>query len=305
MKRKTLTAIAIAAVLIVAGLALCVVSVDMGAQPKELFSNGTFTFDIDDFELDFDRNGISGGKNDANIGSWPSMEETVIDVDKIVINWLSGKVSIEGADVNEVSFSESANKALDEDSALVYRIENGTLYIDYCREKNVVSIFGGGYDLPSKDIVITVPQSFGSIRVETVSANVEVRALYINSLDLSTTSGELTAESVYATNVELTSVSGNILFGGSAKEFDAETTSGELSVEFGKLPDDFDVETVSGNVSLTLPADSSFELEFETVSGDLDCEFEVLMYDGDYVAGNGGAEISVSTVSGDCSVKKK
>lgn len=295
MKKKTIVAIAIAAVLIVAGAGLAAVAFEMAGGARQLFSDESLSV-----VPGYNRS----DRNEGSIGSWPSGEETVLNVDKIVVNWLSGSVVIEGADVNEVSFSESADRQLDENSALVYRIENGTLYIDYCQERNVVGIFGDGFDLPSKNLVITVPQSLKTIWVETVSAEVEVSMLSVNELDLSTTSGEIKVEGVGAASAELSSVSGSILFeGGRAGDLDMETTSGELEVSTNKIPEDMELNSVSGDVTLNLPADAGFVLDFETASGDLDCEFAVKMYDGEYIVGNGGAEISVDTTSGDCTVK--
>ena len=330
MKKKTIVAIAIAAVLIVAGAGLAAVAFEMAGGARQLFSDESLSV-----VPGYNRS----DRNEGSIGSWPSGEETVIDVDKIVVNWLSGSVVIQGADVNEISFSESADRQLDENSALVYRIENGTLYIDYCQEKNVVGIFGDGFDMPAKELKITVPLEMMFISVDTTSADVTLNGVELERLSIDTTSGRIDTRDVGADSARLGSTSGDIdfnggaeefyanttsgeiTFSGSAGEFDAESTSGDISFvgsakgfsadttsgsvfsDFTGLPADLEAETVSGDVTLILPADAGFVLDFETASGKLDCEFAVKMYDGEYIVGNGGTEISVDTSSGDCTVK--
>lgn len=324
MKRKSIIALAVAAVLIVAGFGLAAVGFEMGALDQRPSGGNIGSWNN------------SGG----NIGSWSGGGEQSAAVDSIVVNWISGSVVIEAADVSEVSFSESADRSIDEEDKLVYRIEKNTLYIDYCRENNVVGIFGSGFDMPAKELKITVPLEMMSISIDTTSADVELGGVEAERLTVDTTSGKISVRDALLADARLGSTSGDIdfnggasefgaqttsgkiTFNGSAGDFDAESTSGDISFEgsakgfgadttsgsvhgrFADLPAELEAETVSGNVTLILPADSGFELEFDTVSGGFDCEFAVKMYDGEYLVGNGGTEISVSTVSGSCKVKK-
>ncbi len=326
MKKKTVTAVAIAAVLIVAGFGLAAVAFEMGGGARQLFNSAMGSLPRDE---------LSG-----DIGSWSCGDEHSAKVDSIVVNWISGSVVIEAADVDEVSFSESASRTLEGDEMLTYRIVKDTLYIDYCREKNTIGIFGDGFDMPAKQLKITVPLEMASISIDTTSADVALTGVEAERLHVETTSGNIIAQEISAINVRMDSTSGDIDFNGVASElgaqstsgkitfigstgdFDAESTSGDISFEgsakgfsadttsgsvhgrFADLPAELEAETVSGDVALILPADSGFELEFDTVSGGFDCEFAVKMYDGEYIVGNGGAEISVSTVSGGCKVKK-
>lgn len=307
MKKRTITFLAVALVLIVAGVGLCAVAVDMGAQPKTLFSDGTFSMDLDDFEIGFDDDGfgIRDSRNDdINISNWPdggSKKEAAVN--ELVISWTSGSVSIVGADVDKVTFSESAEGGIEADEAMEYRVEGNTLHIDYCQDG---FYFGIGDSMPAKDIVVTVPVSFGRILVETVSAEVKIQDVEISGvLKVDTTSGAASAGGVSVSSAEFDSVSGNVFFGGSAREFEADTTSANVEAAFESLPKEFEADTVSGNVYLSIPEGSSFEIEFDTVSGRLSSEIEVLMWDGEYISGSGGAEMNVSTVSGDCIIKKK
>lgn len=307
MKKGTITAIAIAAVLIVSGIALCIVSMGMGAQPKELFSNGTFSLDLDDFEIEVSKNGLgvrADKNNEVNISTWPVENGAAsVSVEKININWISGNVKIIGADVSEVSFSESADGGINADDALQYRVENGELIIDYCKDG---FYFGIGDYIPEKELVLTVPVQFGSIAVDSVSSDIEISGVELSrSLKVNSTSGELTVQNVSTESLECDSISGKIYFEGTCHGFEADTTSGNIEAVFTSLPKEFEADTVSGSVYLTMPAGASFELEFDTVSGRMDSDFELRVHDDEYIAGSGGAEINVSTTSGDCIIRKK
>lgn len=306
MKKKTVIALIVAASLVFAGACLCALAVAMGAQPGELFSNGTYTLDLDDFDIEVSRNGITGSRSDnVNISTWPGSGESVsVDVKNLELNWLSGSVTILSGG-NRLTFSESAGEGIDSGEELQYRVEGKTLYIEYCQSSGASGIFIGGFDLPAKDLVITVPASFGEIIVDTVSADVFVSGVTANTLALSTTSGEINVEGAAVTDAEIYSVSGDAVFKGSAKDIYMENCSGGLRAEFDSLPAEFEAENISGNVCLMLPEGSGFTLEFDTVSGSLSSDFEVRLRDGEYVAGSGGAEVSVDTVSGNCIVEKK
>ena len=101
-------------------------------------------------------------------------------------------------------------------------------------------------------------------------------------LSLDSTSGDITATAVTARNVGV------------------DTTSGKVTLELLNCPMELDVETTSGDVKLTLPADSGFRLEFDHASGDFEnSDFPLSRRGGSYIAGDGSAEFSVDTTSGD------
>lgn len=304
MKKKTLTAIAIAAILIVAGVALCAVSVGMGAQPKTLFTDGTFTINLD-HDI---HHGFSGSKSDGKISTWPGedgAEELHNSIDEVVVDWVSGSVRIESFDEAYVRFFERADgHKLAEDKALRYTLDGSTLHIEY-RESDSIIGFSFGDSFAAKDLVIYVPESVRNIRIDSVSADVDISSLVLSrGLSVGTTSGEVSVTNTEASSIHFESTSGDVYFEGRCSDFEADSTSGIVEAVFASLPSELEVDTVSGDAQLSFPADTNFELEFETVSGRLESDFRFSVHDGDYVAGRGGAEVNVSTVSGNCTIKE-
>ncbi len=127
-------------------------------------------------------------------------------------------------------------------------------------------------------------ESLGSAReteIETASGCIEVSG-DCGNLSLDSASGDMTATAV------------------TARRVDVDTASGKVTLELLSCPMELDVETTSGDVKLTLPADSGFRLEFEHASGDLEnSDFPLSRRGGVYIAGDGVAEFSVDTTSGD------
>lgn len=150
-------------------------------------------------------------------------------------------------------------------------------------------VFAGDYDrlqagTASGDVRV---ESLGSPReteVDTSSGRVEVIG-DCGELSLDSASGDMTATGVTARGV------------------DVDTTSGKVVLELLSCPTELDVETTSGDVELTLPKDSGFRLEFDAASGDMDkCDFPLSRDRGVYLAGDGRADFSVDTTSGDLTI---
>lgn len=336
MKKGTVIALIVSAALIVLGVAVSFVAVGMGAQPKQLFTDGTYTFDVDDLDDIFhdDRHGFSGARNEGNISTWPSAGSVGAEVTEgennyavsgniegIRIDWVSGSVRVVYGEGESISFSESASGGIEADEALVYSIDGGRLNISYC-EQLIGFEFGLGY--PDKDLTVSIPASLKDIYVDTASANVDISGFAVErDLYVSTTSGEVKVSDMTVGCVTLDStsggldysgkcdefygstVSGNIVFSGACGEFEADNTSGKVEADFLSMPREVDADTVSGAVHFTFPQNASFELEFDTVSGGLDSDFAMSVHDGDYYVGTGGAEINVDTVSGGLKIKSK
>lgn len=149
--------------------------------------------------------------------------------------------------------------------------------------------FAGDYDrlqvgTASGDVRV---ESLGSAReteIETNSGRVEVSG-DCGELSLDSTSGDITATAV------------------NARRVDMDTASGEVTLALLSCPMELDVETTSGDVKLTLPTDSGFRLELDQASGDLEkCDFPLSRDKGLYIAGDGRADFSVETSSGDLKI---
>lgn len=338
MKKRTIIVIAIAAALILFGICLSIAAVLMGAQPKQLFSDGSFTInvnDIDDIDDIFEpeREG-NFGERDGSFAQRPSAAEAEVsegesnyslsgEISTVKIDWVSGSVKIVKSAGDTISFSESASGGIEKDEALVYSVDGNTLNISCCEGFNSIG-FAINTGCIDKELVLSIPVGLRNLRIETTSAYVDISDLGLeNELYVSTTSGDVNVSSSECVSVSLNStsgkldfsgscadihastISGKISFSGSCGEFEADSTSGKVEAAFLSMPREIDADTVSGAVHFGFPADASFELEYDTVSGGLDCDFPVSMRDGDYHVGTGGAEINVDTVSGGLKIESK
>ena len=121
--------------------------------------------------------------------------------------------------------------------------------------------------------------------IETNSGRIEVSG-DCGELSLDSNSGDITAAAV------------------TARDVGVDTTSGKVTLELLSCPEELDVDTASGDVELTLPEDSGFRLELDQASGDLEkCDFPLSRDKGLYIAGDGRADFSVETASGDLSIR--
>lgn len=155
--------------------------------------------------------------------------------------------------------------------------------------------------------------------------DLEVRMPRNLVLDVSSVSGDVTVTGVQ-TQVKANSVSGDVTISGAQTEvragsvsgdvrlqglrvsrLSASTVSGELTIAVDQLEgsEELRFSSVSGDVLLTLPRNFGADLRMTTVSGDIDSSFPITL-DGrmsrrrlEGRIGDGGRQMTVSTVSGD------
>lgn len=171
------------------------------------------------------------------------------DINSIEVDWVNGSVTVNPAESNEITFSESQPK--NEDLTLRYLVENGTLKIQFC--KSHISI--KSLKDCNKDLIITVPaKAFNELQFDTVSAEINV-----NSTD--------------AANLEIDSVSGLITATGSYSVVNIDNVSGDALINNTSLKSSIDIDTVSGNFKVNLPRETEgFTASYDSVSGSADCK---------------------------------
>ena len=154
----------------------------------------------------------------------------------------------------------------------------------------------------SGDIAFT--GDYDRLQVSTASGDVRVESLdSARETEIETDSGRIEVSGDCG-ELSLDSSSGDITAAVTARDVGVDTTSGEVTLELLSCPEELDVDTASGDVELTLPEDSGFRLEFDHASGDLEkCDFPLSRDKGLYIAGDGRADFSVETASGDLSIR--
>ncbi len=227
-----------------------------------------------------------------------TLDEEITSLD---IDWIAGEVKLVVTDEAKVSATETDVE--DEAEKLRYRVVDGKLMIKFKKSEKMSM----GSDL-SKELTVYIPREMAEnmklVSVQSVSAGLDIRDMNIDTVDIEMVSGELVAENVVIGNVNIESVSGDVNVNGSLDTLDAELVSGEIKVNSDKQLSSLSMETVSGDITVTMPEGDGFTAEMDSVSGDMDIDFEVTTKGDKRINGDGSADYSFETVSGDVKLKK-
>ncbi len=189
----------------------------------------------------------------------------VTDVDGLDIHWTAGEMKLIPYESDEILLVEYAQRELKEDEKLTYSTSDGSFTVSYCElTKNMRN------NMPSKKLEVFLPKKLAAglrdVKLDCVSADVDVKELQVDKLYVKTVSGE-----VYLTDI-------------SADEGECHSTSGDMRLENLRIPE-LSIKTVSGEIraddlkaayvtarttsgSTRLNATISEDLEYETISGD-------------------------------------
>jgi len=245
------------------------------------------------------------GQHDFDNAYAASGEYTTEASDRLYIDWTAGTVNVEhyaGSEIKLVETTDSG-EAIEVDNALRYGVQNGTLYIQY-------SDSGTHKNMPFKALTVYLPEAaLQSIEVHTASADVVLREIQCDRIQLRTASGEIdvtgqfsqiTADTIsgtiHAFHIipeasderaqwgHFNTVSGEIYVLGGYHQLSADSTSGDIHIN-GTIYEleasstsglvEFegwanDIEVDTGSGEVTLDLrETPFELGVDTVSGDV------------------------------------
>lgn len=232
-----------------------------------------------------------------SVGEFTLDEEiTAIDID-----WIAGQVNVIVTEEENVSAKETG--ADEEDDELRYRVVDGKLMIKFKKAEK----FGLNDEL-SKELNLYIPKEMAEklslVSVQCVSAGLEMKDITADTVDIEMVSGKFGSSNVVIDRFSFQGVSGNMTIAGSLNELDAEMVSGKIKVVSDKMLSKIDVEAVSGDVTITMPEGDGFTAEMESISGDLNIEFAVSTKGDKKIYGDGSAEYSFESVSGDINLNK-
>ncbi len=160
---------------------------------------------------------------------------------------------------------------------------------------------------------ITVAGVLGEQRLESVSGEVRTQA-YDAPVKLSTVSGDGTINGTSGkAAVTVGSVSGSLRINlVAAERLNARSISGDIDAHVELMPTArVEMETVSGTIGLTMKPPVHAEFDLESFSGDIDNCFGQKARDKNrygpgselsFTQGNGGARVSISSLSGDITI---
>ena len=222
------------------------------------------------------------------------------DIRSIQIDWVSGNIQIQTADVDHIQVSESA--AYGNTEAMLCRKEGDTLKISY-RRSDIASLKGIG----TKDLTIQVPKDWNcrKLEIDAASPKISVQGLIVDEVSLDTASGESRFEGCTLGKVEADTASGNLCLTGALENLEYDSASGSVEAELDNVPGEISMDTASGSLTLKLPKDAGFTVEMDTLSGQFRSDFETTQRGDRYLCGSGDCEIEMESMSGGVTVNQK
>lgn len=223
---------------------------------------------------------------------------------EIKIDWISGSVTVEPGDVQEITFLESGN-GIDK-YKMVWKQSGDELVIQYSKDSSTAG-FGLHFGDGSKDLTVTVPRNWlcDSLELDTASADLTVRDVIIREMEIDSASGTAKFENCTVSSLDVDTASGDVTFTGSLNELDFEAASASFTGVLENVPDQVKMDSMSGDLTLTLPEDAGFTVSLDAMSSDFSSDFPTVKKNKSYVCGDGHCKIDVSTMSGDVAILKQ
>ncbi len=223
---------------------------------------------------------------------------------EIKIEWISGSVTVEPGDVQEITFSESG--AATDRYKMVWKQSGDKLVIQNCKDSNVVG-FGIHIGEGSKDLTVIVPRGWvcNSLELDTASTDLTVRDVIIREVEIDSASGTAKFEDCTVSSLDVDTASGDVTFTGSLNELDFEAASASFTGVLENVPDQVNMDSMSGDLTLTLPEGAGFTVSLDAMSSDFSSDFPTVKKNKSYVCGDGHCKIDVDAMSGDVSILKQ
>lgn len=222
---------------------------------------------------------------------------------ELEINWVSGNILIQTADVAEIQITESG--VANADCEMQVQTKGEKLSIAFSKGTEKFLGFGLHGEL-SKDLTITVPQNWEcqDLEIDVASAKVDVQNLTVWDLEFNGASGECNFTDCTVDSLDVNTASGDVYFTGRLRDFDCEAASASVYAKLSNVPEEMDLETMSGLMDITLPEDAGFTVSMESMKASFTSEFDTTTQGNRYVCGNGQCKISVESMSGEVILRK-
>lgn len=223
---------------------------------------------------------------------------------EIKIEWISGSVTIEPGDVQEITFLESGNGT--DKYEMVWKQSGDELVIQYSKDSSTAG-FGLHFGDGSKDLTVTVPRGWvcDSLELDTASTDLTVRDMIIREMEIDSASGTAKFENCTVSSLDVDTASGDVTFSGSLNELDFEAASASFTGVLENVPNLIKMDSMSGGLTLTLPEDAGFTVSLDAMSSDFSSDFPTVKKNKSYVCGDGHCKIDVDAMSGDVSILKQ
>lgn len=225
---------------------------------------------------------------------------------EIEIEWASGNISIQPADVDTIQVSES--EPAEPKYAMVWKQSGDKLTIRFSENNRLDFGFGISInDVISKDLTILVPKGWecDSLEIAAASATVDVKNMVIGEVDFDGASGTCDFENCVIEELDLDTASGDVHFTGSLGSLDCDAASASVIAVFDNAPSRIDMDSLSGDLDITLHEGVGFTVTMDGLSTDFVSDFGYSQKrDGNYYRGDGACKITLDAMSGDLYIRE-
>lgn len=222
------------------------------------------------------------------------------DIQNVEIDWISGDISVQSADLDHIQVSESPVQ--ESPYAMVCQRDDHTLKIAFC-EGTLSSIKNFG----TKSLTVLVPRDWvcQSLEISAASAKFTGRALTIREVSLDTASGASRFEDCTVGKLDVNTASADVFVSGTLQELECDSASANVTAELENTPDKIEMDTASGSILLKLPADAGFTVSMDALRSKFDSDFPTTRQDNRYLCGSGSCKINMDSMSGKISIYRK
>lgn len=236
------------------------------------------------------------GTQNLGGGSVPAAE-----IKNIVIEWVSGAITLQSAETTEITFSET--RYHERAAAMQWKQRGDTLILMFEKENRFHFGTVMSWD---KDLTVTIPKNWQGvdIKIESVSAELSIDQVSADEISVETVSGETTVTDCVIGDFTLNTVSGNADITADFTTIELEAVSANCQVYSQGKPQSIDLSGVSGNLELYLPDDMGFRYYSESLATSFSCEFPTTSHDDHRVYGDGSCRIEIECLSGTVDILK-
>lgn len=286
---------------------------------------------------------VSIGESYSNADSYSSgnAEFSSIKINALDINWSVGKVTVSRNDKDTLTVTESCSKELEDSQKVHTWLDGDVLRIHYSKSGETYFFKQPEKDLEIKlppeielkDITLNGSScdSFidavtaENISVDVSSGDTDIIGCIAKNISVDSSSGDITIDQKEeCDSIEADASSGDVeITAEIADEINADTSTGEIEISvskaravsadastgnatlrFAEMPSETDVDTSTGNVKVYVPENADFTADIDTSTGDFDSDLPLTKDGGSYVSGNGSNSLSISTSTGDITLRE-
>ena len=229
---------------------------------------------VNDFIIDFGSSGVTTEESEASID--------VDGIKKLDIEWACGAVTIQVADTDQITFTETAPE--NSKYQMTYDVNGSTLELNYSQR---FSIGCGNNSLPTKDLLITVPRDWicEELQIEGAALTIDIQRITVKK-------------------IEMNGAANNLQFVGSVETIDIDGASNNIHLNCESHPTLIDIDGASCELDLILPKGCGFAVNMDGLNCDFHSDLDYATKNDQYIYGNGHTNVSVNGLSCDVTISE-